>query len=273
MTMRSTVEDLIDYGRAWWLVVERDDTGHPRHVEHLDAHRVTVDELGRVELDAGTDARRFPRGRDLIRFDHDRDGALSNGARILSTALALERAARLYASNPAPRTVLRGSGPVHLTDSEASALLDAYERTVKSRGAAYLDSVEVDQVGWSSSELQLVEARRHTSAQIASLLNLDVTWLGASEPGSALTYTNRTDLYRGLVDLTLRSYLDTIEQRLTLDDVTERGRVVRWNLDGFLRGNTAERTDVVTKLYAAELVDRDEARAMLDLSPDREVTP
>ena len=264
-----TVADLVDYGRSWWEVTDRDaTTGKPRSVR-LATDRVEVDPSGVVLLD-GTPAR----ARDVIRFDHTDTGALARGVRILRTAAALERAAERYARTPAPRTILRGTGEVHLDDTEATALLDAYDRTVKARGAAYVDAVEVEQVGWTASEVQLVEARRHTAAQVANLLSLDSSWLGASESGSSLTYTNRQDLYRGLVDLTLRPYLDTIEQRLSANDVTERGHVIRWNLDGFLRGNVETRAQLVASLLPLDVLTRDEARVLLDLDPSTpEVSP
>lgn len=266
-----TVADLVDYGRAWWEVIDRapaSEGGRPRHVR-LATDRVHVEDDGTVLLD-DTPARE----RDLIRFDHVPHGCLVRGARLLRTALALERAAERYARTPAPRTILRGTGEVHLSDEEATALLDAYDRTVKARGAAYVDAIELDQVGWNASELQLVEARRHTAAQAANLLSIDTYWLGASESGSSLTYTNRQDLYRGLVDLTLRPYLDTIEQRLSLDDVTERGRVIRWNLDGFLRGNVDARAQLVASLLPLDVLTRGEARVLLDLDPTTpEVAP
>jgi hypothetical protein len=266
-TLARTVEDLVDYGRAWWEVVERDLTGRASVVRHA-TDRVEVDPDGRVTLDG------IPVPADrVLRFDHDPYGALARGARILRTALALERAAERYARSPAPRTILRGTGEVHLSDGEATALLDAYDRTVRARGTAYVDAVELDQVGWNASELQLVEARRHTAGQIANLLGVEASWLGASESGSSLTYTNRQDLYRGLVDLTLRPYLDTIEQRLTRDDVSERGRVIRWNLDGFLRGNVEARAQLVTSLLPLDVLTRDEARALLDLDPTTPEVP
>lgn len=264
-----TVADLVDDGRAWWEVTSRvAETGRPRTVRHA-SDRVHVEPDGTVLLDDTP-----VRARDLIRFDHAPMGCLVRGARILRTALALERAAETYARQPAPRTILRGTGEVHLDDTESVALLDAYERTVRARGAAYVDAVDVEQVGWNASELQLVEARRHTAAQVANLLSVDSYWLGASESGSSLTYTNRQDLYRGLVDLTLRPYLDTVEQRLSADDVTERGHVVRWNLDAFLRGNVEARAQLVASLLPLEVLTRDEARVLLDLDPSTpEVAP
>lgn len=266
-----TVADLVDYGRAWWEVVDRhpvSEGGRPRAVRHA-TDRVHVEDDGTVLLD-DTPAR----AADVIRFDHAPHGALVRGARILRTALALERAAERYARTPAPRTILRGTGEVHLDDDEATELLDRYDATVRARGAAYVDAVELEQVGWNASELQLVEARRHTAGAIANLLGVDGYWLGANEPGSSVDYTNRQDLYRGLVDLTLRPYLDTIEERLSLDDVTERGRVVRHNLDAFLRGNVEARAQLVASMLPLDVLTRDEARVLLDLDPTRpEVAP
>lgn len=269
VTVTRTVEDMALHGVGYWLVIDRDpDSGKPRHARHCDAATVVPDEQGRQTI-----AGKVIPARDLIRFDHDRYGILHRAARILRIAIALEQAAGNYARNPAPRTILSAQGDVILTADEQRRLVDDYEALARRRSTAYVQNVKPEQVGWSSSELQLTEARQYTAAQTALAMNLDPIWCGANQPGSSLTYTNRQDLYRALIDVTLRSYLANIEQRLSADDVTERGRVVRFDLDGFLRGNAGERADLAVKLLDAGVLDIDTARRIVDLTPPEEVTP
>jgi phage portal protein BeeE len=52
-----------------------------------------------------------------------------------------------------------------------------------------------------------------------------------------------------------------------MDDLTPRGQQVEYELDDYLRGNSAERVDIITKLLTAGVITVDEARAMEDLAP------
>jgi hypothetical protein len=94
-----------------------------------------------------------------------------------------------------------------------------------------------------------------------------------------MTYQNRVDLYRQLVDTTLAPYMAAISQRLSYarprgagnssayPAVTEESRRVAFDTDRFLQANYTDRVGTVTALYAAGLVDRDEARGLLDITP------
>jgi phage portal protein BeeE len=91
-------------------------------------------------------------------------------------------------------------------------------------------------------------------------------WYLNAENASA-TYSNVNSERRALVDFGLRNYLTIIEDRLSMDDVTPRNQVVRFDLDDFLRGNAAERVEMSIKLYDSGIITRDEAREFIDISP------
>jgi hypothetical protein len=58
-----------------------------------------------------------------------------------------------------------------------------------------------------------------------------------------------------------------IAERLSMNDLTPRGSVVRFDLDDYLRGNPLEEIQVMTAMLDAGLITIDEARAEMDLAP------
>jgi HK97 family phage portal protein len=116
-----------------------------------------------------------------------------------------------------------------------------------------------------SAQMQLVEARQHLSSEIARLMGIPAWYLNAEN--ASATYSNVNSERRALVDFGLRNYLTIIEDRLSMDDVTPRNQIVRFDLDDFLRGNAAERVEMSIKLYDSGIITRDEAREFIDISP------
>jgi phage portal protein BeeE len=112
--------------------------------------------------------------------------------------------------------------------------------------------------------MQLVEARQHAAVEIARILNLDPYWVGAVESGSSLTYTNRQDLYTGLLDFTVMPLLRAIEQRLSLPDVSGGNRVRRFDVSAFMRANLNDRVAALTAYVAAGVITAQQAA---DLEP------
>jgi len=100
---------------------------------------------------------------------------------------------------------------------------------------------------------------------VARFANLDPTWCGAGIPGSSLTYSNRVDLYRQLLDVSLTPVMLNVSERLSMNDITPRGHRVTFDTSVFLRGNPAELAGIVATLLPLNVMDRDEARDLLDL--------
>ena len=58
-----------------------------------------------------------------------------------------------------------------------------------------------------------------------------------------------------------------ISERLSMNDITPRGQVVRFDLDDYLRGNPLEQIEVLGKMLEYGLINVDEAREEMDLAP------
>jgi len=257
--MRVTGTDLVAWGKAFWRVTAVDGLNWPTAVEPLDKDRVTAED-GAWLVD-GVKAPTKGAGR-IIAFETGAPGALDHGWQTLATALALETAARNYADSPMPSVVLQSQG-LDLDEDEAEELLGKWSWSRRRKSTAYLNSqVKAEPIGFSATELQLVEARQHAAIEVARIINLDSYWVGAQAAGSSVTYTNEQDRRAALLDFTIMPLARVIEQRLSMADVSGGNRELRFSTMGFLRANLAERVAALTAYVTAGIMTIDEARAI-----------
>jgi len=272
--IQRTLADLLMYDRAYWLVTERTFDGYPSSIEVMrvedviDTPAVFVGIAENYQPPADPFyylARQVPT-RDVIKFYGSGEGGwLANGATAISTAAALEAATLMYSETPIPTVALKNSGP-DLPAEQVDALLAAWEEARANRGTAYLNNtIDAQVMGFSARDVQLVEAKNMAAIAIARLANLDPAFVGAGIPGSSLTYSNRVDLYRNLLDTALTPIMNLFEQRLSMPDVTPRGHTIKFDTTAFLRANPAELADLITKLVPLGVLTTEEAKIVLDL--------
>ena len=275
--MGRTVQDLLLYGFAYWRVAARSWDGFPTEFDWMPYSQVSF------MPDATTEAMMDPipafgtiywngvpvPPRDVVRFDGDSTGGwLDTMASAVNTAAALEAAALRYAEYPVPNVILKNSG-ADLPGAVVDDLLEAWETARTNRSTAYLNStISTESVGgFSPNDMQLTDARNASALAVARQANLDAAWVNATQSGSALTYSNRVDLYRQLLDLSLTPVMLQISQRLSMNDITPRGHAVEFDTSVFLRGNPAEIAALIATLQPLDVISIDEARELLDL-PD-----
>ena len=83
------------------------------------------------------------------------------------------------------------------------------------------------------------------------------------------TYQNILDARKDFLTYTLYPYIEVIQSRLSMDDLTTRGQVVKFSIDDtFLKADAIERLNVIEKLLTLGLVDINQAKQMEDLTPE-----
>lgn len=273
-TIDRLISDLCMHDRAYWLITERTWDGYPSNIQIMRVEDV----LDQAPANAGIDPTAYPPSdpfyylggrvptRDVIKFYGDGNGGwLRNGATAINTAASLEAATLMYSESPIPTVALKNNG-ADLPAEQVDALLEAWEEARANRSTAYLNnSIEAQTMGFSARDVQLVEGKQASAVAIARLANLDPIYVGAAVPGSSLTYSNRVDLYRGLLDTALRPIMALVEQRLSMNDITPRGHEIRFDTTAFLRGNPKELAELVEKLRPLNVITDDESRQILDL--------
>ena len=271
VTMAWTIEDLLFYGHAFWqvLAISQED-GRPTQARRIDPTRVTfTTDLDTDEIVNGfyLDAQLVPPAGvgSLIMFSGIDEGILNRGGRTISTALKLEEAVQRMATEPNPTMVIKNTG-VDLPPEQVSSLLASWKTARATRSTAYLSGpLDVTTFGYDAGQMQLTESRLNTASEIARMCNIPAWYLNA-ESASA-TYSNVSAERRSLVDFSLRPYMSCVEERLSMNDLTPRGQVIRFDLDDYLRGNPLEQIEVLTKMLDAGLISVEEAREEMDLAP------
>lgn len=272
--MQRTINDLLLFDRAYWRITERSWDGFPSSIEFMPVEDVND---SNAEF-AGVDVNAMPPGdpfffkgqrvavRDVIKYYGDGLGGwLHVGAQAIATAASLQAAAVRNAEYPTPTMALKNTG-ADLPVEQIDRLLEAWEEARTSRATAYLNSsIEVESMGFSPRDQQLVDALAFSALQMARLANLDPIWTGAGVPGSSLTYSSRVDLYRQLLDTALTPVMNMVSERLSMNDITPRNHSVRFDTTAFLRANPRDITDIIKELIPLGVMDVDEARQILDL--------
>jgi Phage portal protein len=266
-TIMATVEDLVLYPYAYWIVLARDGRNFPIAARHVPADRVDdrLTEEGIIRYE-----KEEYEAKAVLRFASPTPGLTLTGADALWTAYLLSRAAQRYANEPVPSGYLQNTGAVDLEEDEIDNLLDTWAAARQARATAYVGpNVNYQTTSFNAEQLQLTAGRELASAEIARLCNLPPHYVNAPQAGgSSMTYTTLETARRDLVDLCLGQYMAAVCDRLSLDDVTPHGQEVRFSLAAFYRSDFAGLVTSGVAAVAAGLVSVTEWRRLAGL-PDQ----
>jgi phage portal protein BeeE len=113
-----------------------------------------------------------------------------------------------------------------------------------------------------------VDLIQNMSTQVARLMNVPAYYISA-EMNNSMTYANVQDERRQFVSLSLAPFIHAIEERLSMDDLTARGNIVKFDVeDAFLAVDALERLAVIEKMLTLGLITVEQAMEMENLSPN-----
>ena len=273
VTIAFTVDSLVFYGIAYWRVTETYfDDGRPTRFEWIAPGRVSFDSDPQTNYITQyyVDGKAVPMSGlgSLITFQGLDEGVLQRGARTLRSAIDLETASRLATATPMPTGVLKNNG-ADLSQEEVQAILAAWKAAREKRSTAYLTStLEYQPTSFSPRDMMFVDAITNMSTQVARMMNVPAYYISA-DMNNSMTYANVQDERRQFVSLSLAPYVHAIEDRLSMDDITARGNIVKFDVeDAFLAVNALERLAVIEKMLALGLITVEQAMEMENLSPN-----
>jgi HK97 family phage portal protein len=272
VTLAYTVDSLIFYGVAYWRVTSLyADDGRPSGFEWVSNTRVTVttDAMGYEVEYYAVDGKKVPMSGigSLVTFQSLLPGVLETGARTIQAALDVQKAAAVAAATPMPTGIIRNQG-ADLPEAQVQGLLAAFKSARQNRSTAYLTStLDYQTVGFSPKEMTYNESSQYLSTEISRLMNVPAFMVSA-DMNNSMTYQNVLDSRKEYVAYSLQPYICAVEERLSMDDITAHGNVVKFNIDEtFLRADTMARLDAIEKMLTLDLIDLQTAREMESMTP------
>jgi HK97 family phage portal protein len=273
VTIAFTVESLLLYGQSFWKCVEvYSEDGRPSRFEWIANNRVTatLDSTNTFVKSYAVDGMTLPMDGlgSLITFQSLLPGILTTGIQTIRAAIDVQKAAAVSASQPMPTGILRNNG-ADLDPKEVSGLLAAFKSARNNRSTAYLTStLEYVPVQFSPKDMMYGEAIQNLATEIARLCNVPAIYVSADQ-NSSYTYNNVQDERKQFLQLSLQPFISAIEDRLSMDDITARGNVVKFDIDkNFLRTDPMQELAVIEKLLSLNLITQEQAMGMTDLTPN-----
>jgi HK97 family phage portal protein len=273
VTIAYTVDSLLFYGVAYWRVTSLyEDDGRPSGFEWIANTRVTVttDQYGDQVDYYSVNGQRVPDSGvgSLVTFQSLLPGVLETGGRTIQAALDIQKAASVAAATPMATGFIKNSG-ADLPEAQISGLLAAWKAARNNRSTAYLTStLDYQPVGYSPKDMTYNESSQYLATEISRLMNCPAFMISA-DMNNSMTYQNIIDGRKEFVAYSLQPFISAIENRLSMDDITRRGNIVRFALDEtFLRADTLKRLEAIEKMLTLGLITVEQAQALEELSPD-----
>ena len=273
VTISWTVDSLIFYGVAYWRITEvyADDL-RPSRFEWVANTRVVaqLNAIGTEVLYYTVDGQKVPMigiG-SLVTFQGLTQGVLQTAGRTIQSALDIEKAAAVAAQTPMATGYLKNTG-ADLPEDHVQGLLATWKASRSARSTAYLTStLSYEAVGYSPKDMMYNEASQYLATQIARAMNVPAYYISA-DMNNSMTYQNIIDGRKEFVAYSLQPYICAIEDRLSMNDITANGNIVRFNIDeSFLRADTMKRLEAIEKMLTLGLIDLDQAKEMEDMTPN-----
>jgi hypothetical protein len=111
------------------------------------------------------------------------------------------------------------------------------------------------------------EFSQYLATEISRAMNVP-SYLISADMNNSMTYQNILDGRKEFVAYSLQPYISAIEDRLSMNDITNGSNQVRFAVDDtFLRVDAKDRLDIIEKMLNLDLIDVDQARQMEQLTP------
>ena len=272
VTIAATVDSLMFYAVAYWRVTSLyADDGRPSGFEWVANNRVTytTNQYGTEVKDYFVDGQLVPMSGigSLVTFQSLLPGVLQSASTTIKAAWDVQKAAAVSAATPMATTILKNNG-ADLPESQIQGILAGWNSARRNRSTAYLTStLSAENIGFSPKEMGYVDFSQYLATEISRAMNVP-SYLISADLNNSMTYQNILDGRKEFVAYSLQPYISAIEDRLSMNDITNSSNQVRFAVDDtFLRVDAKDRLDIIEKMLNLDLIDVDQARSMEQLTP------
>jgi HK97 family phage portal protein len=272
VTIAATVDSLMFYAVAYWRTTSLyADDGRPSGFEWVANNRVTytTNKYGTEVQDYFVDGQLVPMSGigSLVTFQSLLPGVLQSASTTIRAAWDVQKAAAISAATPMATTILKNNG-ADLPESQIQGILAGWNSARRNRSTAYLTStLSAENIGFSPKEMGYVDFSQYLATEISRAMNVP-SYLISADMNNSMTYQNILDGRKEFVAYSLQPYISAIEDRLSMNDITNSQNQVRFAVDDtFLRVDAKDRLDIIEKMLNLDLINVDQARSMEQLTP------
>lgn len=237
----STVQDLMLWGRAFWVVLTRYATGFPASFMWIPHENISTPgqagpewfgmpddiQINGVDIDPA----------NVITFLSPLNGMLWTGAKAIQIAEQLDAAALRFATNAggiASGYLQQKDGGEPLSGEDLTELAQAWaDARGKLAVGALNNLVEWRESSIDASKLQLHEGRQHAALELSRVLQVPAWLVGVAIGG--MTYTNSQQARQDLIMFGAKPYIDCLQETLSLNSVLPVGRNVEFDVQRYIR--------------------------------------
>lgn len=221
-----TLDDLLFGGWSLWAV-ERGTAGQITDAIRVPTELWSFGADGQVEVEA-----RPVEADSVILFSGPFEGLLEAAPRTIRGAAAIERAWIGRAESPIPAIDLHQTSDDQMEPDEVDDLIEAWATARRDpHGAIAYTPHDVEARALGQADPQMfVEARNAVRIDVANFTGLPAQLLDGSMSTASLTYSTQEGRRSEFIDYSLTMWLDVVEARLSMDDVTPRGTRIAFDL-------------------------------------------
>jgi hypothetical protein len=220
-----TIVDFLFLGFSLWGRANGSD-GFPTAAWHVPFGRWTFDDNDVILIDNEPVDET-----EIIFFESMVPGLLNVASRTIRTAVEIEKTISERAKVSVPTTLVKNTTTDELTQEEVDRLLEQYRKArASSDGStvAYVPSGIDVEILADPQEQWLLEARNAVVTDVAKHTGIPSSQLEGTSSIDSLTYATEQGQNARLLQQTARLYLDPIEARLSMSDLTPNGQSVRF---------------------------------------------
>ena len=239
--LSNTFTDLWLYGRAFWAVTSRNATdGRPMSFEWIPAYSVQTPNQQGPQFFGMPDEIQFNGipldPSEIICFLAPTTGLVYSGQRAISIAIHLDQYADRAATIETVPGYLQQTSAGETMSGEELGDLAAQWAQARREGnviGALNNYVEFKEFNKDPLEVNAAQ-RQYQALDLSRLCSVPAYLVSAPTPGASMTYQNASQARQDLWLFGAQMYAEAITQRLSMNDVTSRGRFICFDTDDLL---------------------------------------
>ncbi|MFC0245814.1 phage portal protein [Falsochrobactrum ovis] len=192
---------------------------------------------------------------------------------VIGNALAGEKTSGRMFKNGMMASVVLSSDQVLKADQrkQIAESLQAFAGADKAGGIAVLEAgLKPSQITINPKDAQMLETRQYSVEQICRIFGVPPVMIGHAANGTTTWGSGIEQLILQFTKTCLTPMLRSIESAIyrdLLDSKTRKTTVVKFNMEGLLRGDSQARAEFLSKMVNAGIYEPDEARAYENKAP------